>query len=60
MSDLDKEEQKELIKAAFREAAMEWLDQQFSTFGKWTLAGIASALCVAALYLILSVNGWHK
>lgn len=40
------EEQKRLIK----EAIKEWLDQQFATFGKWSLAALASlALAAAAL-----------
>jgi hypothetical protein len=60
MNDLDKDEQKEMLKAAFREVAEEWLDRQFATFGKWTAAGIASLLLVMALYLWLNMNGWHK
>jgi hypothetical protein len=60
MNDLDKEEQKEILKDAFREVAQEWLDKQFATFGKWTAAGIASALLVLAFYLWMTMNGWHK
>lgn len=53
---LDKEEWKAVVK----EALQEWLDKQFATFGKWTLAGVVSVALVGILYLYLTSNGWHK
>lgn len=38
-----------LEKAVVKEAIQEWLDKQFSSFGKWTLVGVASALFSAAV-----------
>lgn len=54
--ELDKEEWKALVK----EALQEWLDRQFATFGKWTMAGLLSAALAGLLYLYLISNGWHK
>ncbi len=56
MPEIDSEAKKELIK----EAISEWLDKQFATLGKWTLAGAASAGVAALGYWILTNNGWHK
>jgi hypothetical protein len=56
MPEIDTEEKKEIVK----EAIGEWLDKQFATLGKWTLAGIMSATIAALGYFILTNNGWHK
>lgn len=56
MPDLGNDAQKEVIK----EAISEWLDKQFATLGKWSLAGICSAGLAALAYFILTNNGWHK
>ncbi len=50
----------ELVKAAFKEAMQEWLDDKYKVLGKWTARGIAAALCTSLLYLILALNGWHR
>ena len=50
------EAEKELIK----EAISEWLDKQFATLGKWTLAGLCSAGLAVIAYLLLTSQGWHK
>lgn len=52
------EEQKELHKAAIKEAISEWLDKQFSTVGKWTLKGIAAASLAVLFYLYAAAHGW--
>lgn len=49
------EEQKRLVK----EAIKEWLDQQFATFGKWSMAAIASLALAALVYFILTMSGWR-
>lgn len=56
MPDIDDNTKKELIK----EAISEWLDKQFATFGKWSLAAVASGVLAALGYWILTSNGWHK
>lgn len=50
---------KNVIKDAFKEAAKEWLEIQFATFGRWSFYGAASAALVGILYFILWINGWH-
>ena len=52
--DLDRDTQKEAIK----EAITEWLDAQFSKFGKWTMSGIVSALIAFLAWSYLTSNGW--
>lgn len=52
------EEQKELQKQAFKEAISEWLDKQFSAFGKWTLRGISSIALGMFLYAYAAAHGW--
>lgn len=42
----DNKEDKELFKQAIKEAAKEWLDEQFKNFGKWAALGIASLIFV--------------
>ena len=52
-----REEDKELLKEALREAGKEWLNEQFATFGKWTALGMASAVFYG-LFKLIVVNGW--
>lgn len=56
MPDLDKRAMKEAIK----EAAREWLNEQFATFGRWALTSILAAAFVGAVYLALIGAGWRK
>ena len=46
------------LKAAMKEAVKEWLDDQFATFGKWSLGAIAALLLGAAMWLLLTAKGW--
>lgn len=55
MPDLDREEQKEIVKEAIRE----WLDERYSEFGKWTLHGLLAA-SLAALAYYLALHGGLK
>jgi len=54
MPDIDKEEQKVLLKEAFQE----WLDAKFADFGKWSAQGIAAAAVGVLLYFIATHGGW--
>jgi hypothetical protein len=56
--DMSPEELKALHKEAFKEGLTEWLDKQFSTFGKWSMRGLASAGLVMFVYAYASAHGW--
>ena len=58
MSDLNPHD--EDIKQALKEAMKEWLDEMFSTFGRWSLTGLAAAGMAGIVYLALVGAGWHK
>lgn len=55
MPDLDRDEQKEIVKEAIRE----WLDEKYTDFGKWTLHGLMAA-CLGALAYFLAIHGGFK
>lgn len=57
MSDLTPEERKELVRKAFKEAAHEWLNEQYTQVGKWTIRGIG-AMILVALFIFLSSHGF--
>jgi hypothetical protein len=52
------EEQKEIHKAAIKEAIGEWLDKQFITLGKWTLKGLSAMGLAVLVYLWAAAHGW--
>lgn len=52
------EEQKELHKAAIKEAIQEWLDQQYKLVGKWTMKGIMAASLAVLFYMYAAAHGW--
>jgi hypothetical protein len=53
------EEQKEIHKAAIKEAIGEWLDKQFIVLGKWTLKGMSAMGLAVLVYLWAAAHGWH-
>ena len=53
MGDIEEEEQKKIIK----EAITEWLDEKYSSFGKWTLHGVAAS-ALGFLVYFLATHGW--
>ena len=55
MTDLNRDEQKEIVKEAIRE----WLDEKYTAFGKWTLHGLMAA-CLGALAYFLAIHGGFK
>lgn len=52
-------EYKELFKQAIKEAAKEWLDEQFRAFGKWAAMGIAASVFYGLFKLGVSVKLWN-
>ncbi len=46
------------VKIVLKEALKEWLDEKFSTFGKWSFRSLAAAAIFALIYFILTMNGW--
>jgi len=50
MDELNKREQKAVVKEAFKE----WLDEKAAQFGKWTIKFIASAAFGALLYFLVT------
>lgn len=55
MDEIYKQDQKEIIKEAFKE----WLDEKAAEFGKWTLKFIGSAIFGALLYFLVT-HGFIK
>ena len=53
MDELEKEEHKALVK----EAIMEWLDEKYAQFGKWTFHGILAAALGAFAYYLAAHGG---
>lgn len=61
-NDVQRDIGRDEMKAAFKEAAKEFLREQWtqttSTFGKWVMGVIAAATLAALLWLVLTANGW--
>lgn len=51
---LTEEERKQIIKDALKE----WLDEQFTKFGKWSFYSIMSLALVTIAYVALHSKGW--
>ena len=56
----DEEKNKDLIKAAMKEAIKEWMNEKFQEFGQWSFYGILVAFFGALVYIVLSTNIPHK
>lgn len=50
MPDMNREEQKEIVKEAIRE----WLDEKYAQFGKWSLHGVLAAGLGALIYYLVT------
>lgn len=48
------------MKRVIKEAIREWLDEQFSKFGRWSFYGLLALATTVILYMSLTTNGWHK
>lgn len=55
-----RQEDKELAKEAYKEAAREWLDGIYMQVGKWTVHGFLAAVVAAVGYFVFWSQGWHK
>lgn len=55
-----KELAKDVAKEAAKDAIKEWLNEQFASFGKWTLTGLLSAALAGLVYLALAGHGLSK
>lgn len=53
-------EDKQLFKEAVKEAAKEWLAEQFAAFGKWSAIGIASGVFFLVVKLLVSTDVWPR
>lgn len=59
MANEQREDNKRVVKEAFKEALKEWLDEKFTDFGKWSLGGIAALILSLIVYMILVTHGWR-
>lgn len=57
---LRREADKKLVKEAVKEAAREWLDEQYKSFGKWSAMGIVAGLFVLVVKLLVVNDIWPK
>lgn len=48
---------KEVQKAAIKEAIKEWMDDQFTLFGKWAFKGLLVAAFSALIIVALKLKG---
>ena len=48
------------IKQIVKDAIREWLDEQATKFGRFSIRFIATAALGALAYFILTNQGWHK
>lgn len=53
-----RESDKIILKEAIKEAAREWMDEQFAAFGRWTAIGIASGVFGLAVQLLVVHDIW--
>lgn len=54
------EEEEKQFKEAIKEAAREWLQDQFAMFGKWTAIGISSAIFFVVVKMLVLSGDWAK
>jgi len=48
------------LKLVVKEAIKEWLDEQATKMGRWSIRFIALSALGALAYFILISNGWNK
>lgn len=61
---MDKDEEKEVKKAAYKEAMKEFLEEQkremFKSLGEWAFKLIAAGLAILIFKLTMKANGWSQ
>ena len=57
---MKKKSKEQLTKEALKEGLNEWLDNQFATFGKWTLAALASLTLSGIIWILIHLNGFSR
>ncbi len=58
LNPLERIDHERIYKEAVREALKEWLDEKFTTLGKFSLTSIAAMALAGLVYFILAWNGW--
>ena len=48
------------LKSIVKDAIKEWLDEQATKFGKWSIRFVALSALGALSYFVLTSQGWHK
>ena len=46
-------------KAVVKEALKEWMDDKFSSFGKWTVGALAATGLYFALWFFFTLHAWR-
>ncbi|MGE6494500.1 hypothetical protein [Cupriavidus metallidurans] len=49
-----------MFKEAVKEGIQEWLNAQFTAFGRWTFYGLLSLAMGGLVYFALTGLGWKK
>ena len=57
---LTDDELKSVIKIAIKEAVLEWMDEQYKRFGKWSFYALAATAIGALTYMILMLLGFKR
>lgn len=57
---MQREISRDEMKQAVKEALKEWLNDKFTTFGKWSMTSLAAIALAALVYFILRMNGWQQ
>ena len=52
--------QRKMLEEALDHAIEKWLDKQFSTFGKWTLRGVAAVAFAALAWAYFHTGGFKS
>jgi len=52
-------DQKIIMKQLFKEAANEWLDEKYSTFGRYSFWGLLALVFVGLVLFAMTMQGWH-
>lgn len=47
------------VKTALKEALKEWLDDKFTTFGKFSAAAVGAAVLAGLILFALTIQGWR-